>query len=678
MPIIPSKPTTTFLARAVALLIVLALVNAAFRLAFLWRYADHAALQGMSGDIAQTFWLGLRFDLKVGASLALGWLMPLAALRALRPNSRWLARLEQGGLALLLYFLFLLSVIEHFFFGFYQTPFTPLVFGLFDDDTGKVLATVWQDYPVLTALAALTALTALALAAIHFLAARLNVPRRGWRRGLVNGLLVLLLVLLVRGSFTTFPLNKEDARFSSNPILNYAARNATNSLYDAWVTYRDDKESITHADEGLTAYGFNDVYQAASVIAGHPVTDLAGVRQLFWRRAAGNKEVDRPHVVFTLMESWSGNMLDFDAPPKTDLLGRLRPATHEDYWFRHFLPAQGGTHPSLEALLLNTPITPLTLGKYRQTRFETAVTRPFKRAGYETIFITGGSLNWRDLNESLRYQGFDKVYDQADIAARYGDTRKNDWGALDEYLFRFALDELNQADRAGKHVFLFLLTTTNHPPFQLPADRRVALDTAAIAAHARLPADTVAAIGQTYHYASDQLGGFMAAIKGSDLGKRTLVAAAGDHNMRYVFNYRQPRDSFNADHVAAYLYVPPALRPHQAVAVDGFFSHQDIFPTLSNLALPQGTAYFSGGNDILATRREDSYAHCWYSGVYTPEGYITGNAAHMSAFRWQDQELVAEDRPSARLAQTFRLAEARLALRDWWIRSSALGQPPGM
>ena len=149
--------------------------------------------------------------------------------------------------------------------------------------------------------------------------------------------------------------------------------------------------------------------------------------------------------------------------------------------------------------------------------------------------------------------------------------------------------------------------------------------------------------------------------------------------MRYVFNYKQPRDSFLADFVASYLYVPPALRPRppQAVDMNGFYSHQDMFPTFMALALPPGTRYFAGGENLLAPKRTQNSAYCWFSGIYAREGYVTGTLKNPTAFKWEAERLLTPDpTPSPALLEKFRRGEARLALQDWLIRSQALGQSP--
>ena len=52
-----------------------------------------------------------------------------------------------------------LSLGNYGFYGFYGTPFSPQVFGLFQDDTEAILVTLWKDWPIFSYLIAWVLLT---------------------------------------------------------------------------------------------------------------------------------------------------------------------------------------------------------------------------------------------------------------------------------------------------------------------------------------------------------------------------------------------------------------------------------------------------------------------------------------------------------------------------------------
>lgn len=84
---------------------------------------------------------------------------------------------------------------------------------------------------------------------------------------------------------------------------------------------------------------------------------------------------------------------------KADLLGRFKPHFQEDIVFRNFVSSGNTTIQSLEFLLTNSPVS-LAQSQYRFQQLPTGTALPFKRAGFETIFITGGETSWRNMHET--------------------------------------------------------------------------------------------------------------------------------------------------------------------------------------------------------------------------------------------------------------------------------------
>ncbi len=119
------------------------------------------------------------------------------------------------------------------------------------------------------------------------------------------------------------------------------------------------------------------------------------------------------------MEAWGRELIDAHEPGRNDTLGRLAPFLQRDDYFPHAISVEHGTFPSLEGLLFDTPVTPLTQSRYGQQPFSFAVTRPFKAAGYRVVFLTSGSGSWRHLDHNLLREGFDEVLDQQSIRQRF-------------------------------------------------------------------------------------------------------------------------------------------------------------------------------------------------------------------------------------------------------------------
>ncbi len=652
---------------------VLALGTLAFfalRLAQLLHYGDAALLNGHWQELARAFWMGARFDFKVLSVLLLALLGPAGLFAASRFTRRAGAWLQRAAIPVIFFTANFTAVCQYFYYGFYKTPFTPIVFGLYEDDTQGVIAAIWSDYPVVTAVLSVIAVTALQ----SWLVFRFARPREGARPAKALAFAVatvLALVLLGRGTLGTFPLHDQDATVSADPFVNDLVRNSLQTLHDA---LKDRRAQVTITDkpaERLPAYGFAslaDLGRSLGARGGAP-DDLEA---FVFRRTPHNAFAAKhpPHVVFALMESWGAHPLKFSSP-RNDLAGAMQKHLQGDFLFRNFFPAQNGTHPTIEALLLNSPLTPLTQGQYGLVSFSTAAARPFKEQGYRTVFIYGGSNAWRSLGRALRHQYFDEAYDIGDILARYANAQRTVWGVYDEYLFRFAYDILERGEADGQKIFVFLVSTTNHPPHSVPASYRpLALDPASMRPYFAKDMESSEKQLQTYQYATHQLGLFLDKVTAGPLGRKTVVTATGDHNLRTLLQYRLPAETKDLYRVPGYFYVPKAYLPATRPDLDRYAGHRDMFPTLYNLALSDAVYPAFGENLFAPLPEKAQFAMTKYDLLFSRAGALLPFVGKPVAFRWDESQAGLEQASPAPpvLLQQGEQARALTALADWYTR----------
>jgi phosphoglycerol transferase MdoB-like AlkP superfamily enzyme len=566
-----------------------ALLLTVFRCAFLWA---HGGLASPAGALARALWMGLRFDLKVGAVAAL----PLLALGLLPEAAR--ARCAAGWVGLVTFLVALTAMVNHGYYAFYHAPIDPLIFGLRDDDTSAVFHSLWTDHHLV-----LAPLGALALA---LGAGALALRRPRWAPSLrvqvaAAVLVPALLFLAARGRVSGFPLNQKDFTVSTDGLLNASVPNGPIALMVAASDYR---MADVGADPlvGLHRAGFERPAQAAAVLGltSADAGDEEVARALFRRTPANPYAAAHPpHVILVVMESWGGDLLRYHSE-KNDLLGRLAPHLARGLHFRRFSSSQNGTDQSLEGLLFNTPISPLTTGDLGLVPFTQDAVRPFHEAGYRTVFGLGWSAVWRGMGRAYPHQGFDEVADQAAVLAVVPDAPVGDWGVPDGALFRWAAERLRQADEKGERLLLVLMTATNHSPYSLPPEYVPGpLDLGVFAGRRQGALQLRVPQLQTYRYACDALGGFLDELGRSGLGARTIVAATGDHATREFFQYSTVADLALRDRVPFFLEVPPAYLQGRAPDLDRWSGHRDIFPTLAGLALSDARI-FRSGEDLFA------------------------------------------------------------------------------
>jgi phosphoglycerol transferase MdoB-like AlkP superfamily enzyme len=364
----------------------------------------------------------------------------------------------------------LFAIGNYYYYQTYHNFIDIFVFGFLGEDQGAVLGNIREDYPVIPFVLALVALSALpAWLAGSILRAPLAGRRKNPHRvnsgsdsrvGGIGGLrfwffLLLngaLFFLIARGSLDTFPLGRNNARVSSVGILNKLTPNGLITFH--WA--RQD-------------YNLETSFHKVSAQEGEKLLRAAGLSALMERTPRNAwLEANQPDVVLALMESFGSNMLALDQPPQNDLLGSLRKHFASDFLFRRFLPEGNGTAPSLAALFFSSPVQTISHSVAQNRSLAYTPFRVYREAGYRTAFIYPGNMMWRNLAGYLPLQGVELFYDENELIALYPEAERDRtaWGVPDEYAYRLAEKLLRESDRP---VFIGILTTTNHPPYQVPS-----------------------------------------------------------------------------------------------------------------------------------------------------------------------------------------------------------------
>lgn len=539
-------------------------------------------------DLWSVVFQGARFDLKVSAAAAV-LLLPLLLIVPARFHG-WLA----GTVAVLFV---TASLVNLHYFGFYKTPIDPVVFGFFEDDTKAILQTIWSDFPVVLTLAVLSGASWAAIAARKALYGRLSLWFNRQRAPVWLTLLgvlfgMFMLVLTTKGTLRAMALGRQNVSVTTSQFLNDMVPNGVIALKFAWDSRRE-SQNLSDPLLGLKRLGFGSPLAAARVL-GINAADEAALRASLIAQgpdvppAAGQP---RKNLLFFLMESWGAEPLLYQAK-NFDVMGRLAPTLANACHFSNFESAQPGTHPALEALLFSTPITPLTLGLQGKKPIPWAVPLVLKRAGYHTLFVTSTRSGWRNLDRVLKTQGFDEVIDANDLRAAYPEATLGIWGVWDSYLFRYLSERLKKP--SDKPLFVFVLTATNHPPYDLPPEYKPVKRDRALWGGDR-SSDELWPNIDSYHYATDLLGGLVQEVRAGPLRDNTVIAATGDHNGRSFGLYDSPEHNYLA-HQVPFVIWDQGLNcgPQQKLPA----GHRDMFPTLFPL-LGVGSAYVKTGRNLL-------------------------------------------------------------------------------
>jgi phosphoglycerol transferase MdoB-like AlkP superfamily enzyme len=231
----------------------------------------------------------------------------------------------------------------------------------------------------------------------------------------------------------------------------------------------------------------------------------------------------------------------------------------------------------IEAVVSGFPPTPgsgvVKRGLAQQDFF--TVADLLRRRGYTTEFLYGGRSNFDNMAGFFLNNGFDRVIDEDDFASP---TFRGVWGVCDEDLVRRAHETFVAH---GDHPFFaLLLSTSNHPPFEYPADRIALFEE---------PPNTV---HNAIKYADAAIGELFRLAKHEPYFANTAFVVVADHDTRVYGRGLVPIAHF---HIPG-LVIAPGLSPRR---YDGLASQIDLLPTILDImGLDVDTPLV--GRDLLA------------------------------------------------------------------------------
>ncbi|SFC66418.1 LTA synthase family protein [Pragia fontium] len=590
------------------------------RLYLLLTYGTPEALNGFGMDIKRMFWIGGLFDIRIASLLFVPCLL-IAGLLAISSRSfqcwqrfwPWLA-------AILSTIVTTVTVGNIFYYATYERAIDIFVFGLVEDDTAAVLATMWHDYPVIRGLLSLALFAVITFWFYRRWQRRLGAkPERKINLPIsAISTLVILAVCFVgmRGSIGTFPLRQSDGQVSEVKMLNMLTPNGLIAFNWAFKAHSEDNTFADATDEQGEALlsRFLDKPTAASLTPFSARTDVNPL-------AKSNP----PNVVLAVMESMGYHLESYDRPDR-DLFGALRQHWLTDWRFERFISEGDGTIDTLNRFFVRSPMSGISQSSAQALDFDSNMFKPYLANGYKIIFVTSGNGSWRNLNQFLPRLGVSEFMEQNGLKKRYPQAHMSTWGIPDEYMFRYMEERLAEADKKGEHILIMSMSTTHHPPYKTPDGYQKTNIQLTDAEKKRLSnlasGDELQEVMHTLRYANDQLGQFISWVKSQPLGGHTIIAATGDHNVRGI-GYQDTHELVLGHAVPFYLYVPQAYRDHSHFDAARVGSHKDIWPTLYQLSLSD-TPYYRTGCNLLAEKLDD----IWCQG-YNPEAVITPQGAYI-------------------------------------------------
>ncbi len=554
------------------LVLLYLVVFSAMRLGFWLAFANpHDPIGG--GDLAQAFYVGMKFDLRLALllllpPLLLAWLRPLDPFRSRAAHYLWIGYFSLSGLGVLLFYFL---DFGHFAYLKIRTDVNVL---RFLDNFATSAQMMWESYPIVWLTLALLLLLALNAYAVHRLLGRFARAEQhtiGRRRRIATITAAVFLVLFgLYGKISWYPLRWSDAFFSTHAFASAVALNPLLYFYDTVAQAkhqgpRHDKRAVR------THYGWMADY------LGVTQKDEASLNFQRSLQPEGTRS-QQPNVVIVILESFasyksglSGNPLD--PTPNIDRLAA------DGAYFENFFVPSTGTARSVFAFTTGIPdvLEGTTASSDPTLVRQHSVLSDFE--GYEKFYFLGGSASWRNIRGLLsnNIEGI-RIFEEGS----YDAPRVDVWGISDLDLFK----EANQILGGQEKPFVAVIQTSgNHRPYTIPEDND------GFVIRQESP-ERLSQLGfesneeyNSYRFMDHSVGRFMTIAQESPYFDNTLFAFFGDHgitgNAGEHTGKAETQLALGLNRVPFIIYGPRLLTPSRESKVA---SELDVLPTLAGLA----------------------------------------------------------------------------------------------
>jgi phosphoglycerol transferase MdoB-like AlkP superfamily enzyme len=536
---------------------------------------------------AYAFGVGLVYDLIVFGYVA--W--PLVLYLWLMPPRAYTSRAGQWVLyalaAILLFWLMFVGASELVFWGEFGTRFNFIAVDYLVYTT-EVIGNIRESYPLGTWIS-LLALTTLAI---------VWLSRRGLRatdsgtRFLQRGKVVLVWLLITVITAVAFKGTYKDRTDN-----NYVNELAGNGIYEFVAAFRSshlDYSRFYHTlpdDQAFTRVRELVKTPEATYVNNDP-RDLT--REI--RHAGPEKHLN---VVLISVESLSADFLK-EFGNKHDITPNLDALTGQSMFFDHLYANGTRTVRGLEALSLSVPPTPGdSIVKAHNNENLFSVADVFNDRGYQSDFVYGGYGYFDNMNYFFAHNGY-RTVDRNDIGKNDVIHHENVWGVADEDLYTLALKQMDEANAQGKPFFLHIMTTSNHRPFTVPANRVPQKNGTREAAVA---------------YTDWSIADFIKRAQAKPYFDDTVFVITADHCASSAGRTSVP---INRYHIPLWIYAPKHIAPQR---VSRQMAQVDIMPTvLGLLNFSYRSRFFGADLFQLEPGRERAFP-----ATYEKLGYLHGD-----------------------------------------------------
>lgn len=558
------------------------------------------------GEYVNTFFNGLRYDARNVAFFSIIYFILglIFARSKIYIFVLWIYAL------LVVFFVLFIGIAEVVFYEIYDDVFNANLLGLFFDDQRAIFYTGTSGQYHLTS----KVITWLVLSFIfmwiytktfHNVMRRydedsLSIMRSSYKESttLPIVLLIIYAIFMMICINATFGFKAVNLDQISKPVENNFLRKispgALRNIYLVYNGYRKiSKSSFSDYIDQSPLEVVREYFE---------LTDMESqydLKKLLSKQVSNSQNTKIDHIFYIIAESlseWHFNA-EFDEIALTSGLKSLFADNH-GVKIGVFLENADSAIKSLDVQLTGLFQTEISTNALLGTLapFITAPAIISKDLGYKNNFYYGGSGIWQKLDQYTQTQGFDRIYYNTHIINNaklndYSPPYEGLWGAYDHHLFALIRD--NAFKERSTPSFNMILTTSNHPPYDVPLEQfnvPTSQIEAFFAKDSQYRIKNPRLMGHIY-YQDKVITRFIQEV--SRVLPNSLFIITGNH---YDREYPKAQTLRVKNTIPLIIYSPIL----EIKKISNVGSHIDIAPSIVELVAPHHYIYHSFGNPLVS------------------------------------------------------------------------------
>ena len=502
-----------------------------------------------------------------------------------------------------IFILLLAGIGDMLYFSIYGQEFNAILLGLIYDDTAAIFATgLSGEYNISFKLLALGISFIICMLVYKYFIAKENkeaLKNAALKISLASLGLILVWLYFINSQFSLNAISLDrEIHPVKNEFLKKITPGAWRSLYLVYKGYR------LWSKSSFGSFSPRTPDQAVANYFNKSNAKISDLQTLLTKTSHNPTNSPKIRHIFYIISESLGDYAFSKEYDEINLVSELKKLASSPHGAKVdiFYESAHGTIWSLESQITGLYQTgiPLYLKAGVLKTMPTAPAHNFSKAGYLTRFYYGGSGAWRNLYTFSLSQGFNEMIDDASLLSfakthQYPEPTSNVWGIWDNILFDYIIDH---ATKSSKPTFNMIMTTSNHPPFDVPLEKyNISLTKfEQFIKDKGIKSWRAQDLGVLYWY-DKQVVKFIKEM--SEKIPDSIFVITGDHSNNAPMNV-----SFNTWHKIPFIIYAPTLKLNK-LANSGV--HLDIAATLLELATPKGFQYQSFGRAIFSNNPNLKY-----------------------------------------------------------------------